>query len=194
MDTVIYALLICSSIIMIGWVVLMIQMMKQGKIQRRRSQLQKSAAQLSKKAKLEADQQMIAAVEKATQQLQNSLQNEVDTIHKTFQANMLNITSQTTEAFNKTLQDLQAAALSEVQSITKNQKDQTVATKNSMAAISKEAKSAILHRLENNATEILLSYLAEVAGDLDYHQQKDYLYKALEANKKAIKKDVEGAL
>jgi len=29
-----------------------------------------------------------------------------------------------------------------------------------------------------------------VAGDLDYQQQKDYLYSSIEANKDAIKKDI----
>jgi hypothetical protein len=40
----------------------------------------------------------------------------------------------------------------------------------------------------------MVSYLAEVAGDLDYYQQKDYLYNSIEANKAAIKKDIENAV
>ena len=71
---------------------------------------------------------------------------------------------------------------------------QSLSTKKSLDEETAKIKSKVIEQVENNIAEVMVSYLAEVAGDLDYYQQKDYLYKALEDNKQAIKKDIENAV
>ncbi len=82
----------------------------------------------------------------------------------------------------------------EVQVLAQASQKQSLSTKKSLDEETAKIKSKVIEQVENNIAEVMVSYLAEVAGDLDYYQQKDYLYKALEDNKQAIKKDIENAV
>ena len=111
-----------------------------------------------------------------------------------FKKGIHEITSKNLKEFNTTLQEINTAMKKEVKVLAEASQKQSLLTKKSLDDETAKIKAKVVEQIDNNIAEIMVSYLAEVAGDLDYYQQKDYLYKALEANKQAIKKDIDNAV
>ena len=156
--------------------------------------VERDNAKGSRKAKLEAQERMAKAVEKQYGSLQKSLQAEAEATGKEFTKGLHEITAKNLADFNATLQQINTSMQKEVQVLAQASQKQSLSTKKSLDEETAKIKSKVIEQVENNIAEVMVSYLAEVAGDLDYYQQKDYLYKALEDNKQAIKKDIENAV
>lgn len=147
-------------------------------------------ALLARQAKIQAQQRFASTLEHEAVKLQKTLQQQAADLDSTFQKQIQDITSKQLKEYEqalgatlqKTLQQLHAAADTGEQE-----------RKNFAQAVAEQKTKALAQAneaVDKHVAEILMSYLAEVAGELDYQQQKNYLYHALEANKEAIKKDI----
>lgn len=194
MNTIIILLVLISVAVLALWGYLIINLAKDKKARRASRKLSEEAGQLSRKAKLEAQERMAKAVEKQYGSLQKSLQAEAEATGKEFKKGLHEITAKNLADFNATLQQINTSMQKEVQVLAQASQKQSLSTKKSLDEETAKIKSKVIEQVENNIAEVMVSYLAEVAGDLDYYQQKDYLYKALEDNKQAIKKDIENAV
>ena len=194
MNTIIILLVLISVAVLALWGYLIINLAKDKKASRASRKLSEEAGQLSRKAKLEAQERMAKAVEKQYGSLQKSLQAEAEATGKEFKKGLHEITAKNLADFNATLQQINTSMQKEVQVLAQASQKQSLSTKKSLDEETAKIKSKVIEQVENNIAEVMVSYLAEVAGDLDYYQQKDYLYKALEDNKQAIKKDIENAV
>lgn len=194
MNTVILVLIVVSIAVLAVWIYLVSNLMKQNKSSRARSKLNAEAASLTRQAKIEAQQLMAKAVEKEYAKLQKSLQADASSVGQDFKKGIHEITSKNLKEFNETLQQINTSMKQEVKVLAEASQKQSLLTKKSLDDETAKIKARVTEQIENNIAEIMVGYLAEVAGDLDYYQQKDYLYSALEANKDAIKKDIENAV
>lgn len=194
MNNIILVLIVIAIAVLAVWIYLISNLVKESKNNRSRKKVSEEAAHLSRQAKLEAQERMTKAVEKEYASLQKSLQTEADSASAEFKKGIHEITSKNLKEFNATLQEINTAMKKEVKVLAEASQKQSLLTKKSLDDETAKIKAKVVEQIDNNIAEIMVSYLAEVAGDLDYYQQKDYLYKALEANKQAIKKDIDNAV
>ena len=194
MNTVIIFLIILAIVIFAMWVYLVIFWMRDTKKSQSTKKIKKEAEHLSRQAKLEAEQQMAKAVEKQHTLLQKSLQSQSDDVEREFKKSIQEVTSKNIMEFGASLEAINASMRDQLKVLAEASQKQTQELQKSLTSEQANIKAKAIAEIDNNIAEIMVSYLAEVAGDLDYYQQKDYLYSALEANKEAIKKDIENAV
>lgn len=194
MNNLILALIVISIVVLVVWAYLVSSWVKQMTSKRASSKLSAEAASFTRQAKAEAQARMAKAVEKEYVNLQKSLQAEANAAGQEFKNGIHEVTAKNLKEFNDSLQEINTAMKKEVKVLAEASQKQSLLTKKTLDEETSKIKSKVIEQVENNIAEIMVGYLAEVAGDLDYYQQKDYLYNALEANKEAIKKDIENAV
>lgn len=194
MNFVIIILLILATAILAMWVYLVIFWMSDTKKNRSSKQIQREASQLSRQAKIEAEQKMAKAVEKQHEQLKKELQAQSEAIGREYNKSLHDVTAQNIKEFGASLQSINTEMKGQLKVLAEASQKQTMQLQKDLQKEQADIKTKAIAEIDNNIAEIMVSYLAEVAGDLDYYQQKDYLYQALEANKEAIKKDIENAV
>jgi len=194
MNLVIIFLFILATVIFGMWIYLVIFWMRDTKQNQSTKQIKKEAEHLSRQAKQEAEQQMAKAVEKQHTLLQKSLQSQSDEVEREFKKSIHEVTSKNIKEFGASLEAINASMRDQLKVLAEASQKQTQELQKSLTSEQANIKAKAIAEIDNNIAEIMVSYLAEVAGDLDYYQQKDYLYSALEANKQAIKKDIENAV
>jgi len=179
---------------LIFWIILITNIMKDSKSKRAKNSTQQELSHLSRQAKLEAQERMTKAVEKEYASLHKSLQAEAESIQKDFKKSIHEVTSKNLRDFNDSRSDINSSMQDQAKILAEASQKQADSTQKQIAEETQKIKAKVIAEVDNNISEIMVSYLAEVAGDLDYYQQKDYLYSAIEANKSAIKKDIENAV
>jgi len=194
MNNIILILIVVAIVILGVWIYLISNLVKENKNSRSRKKADDEASHLSRQAKLEAQERMAKAVEKQYTGLQKTLQTEADSVSAEFKKSLHEITSKNLKDFNETLASINTNMKKEVQVLAQASQKQSSLTKKALDDETDRIKAKVIEQVDSNIAEIMVSYLAEVAGDLDYYQQKDFLYKSLEANKQAIKKDIENAV
>lgn len=194
MNTTIIILIIFSAIMLVVWILLIISLMKDSKSKRAKRSTQQELNRLSRQAKIEAQERMAKAVEKEYTALHNSLQAEAESIQKDFKKSIHEVTSKNLKDFNDTLAQINTSMQQQAKILAEASQKQAESTQKQINDETAKIKAKVIAEVDNNISEIMVSYLAEVAGDLDYYQQKDYLYNSIEANKSAIKKDIDNAV
>lgn len=153
-------------------------------------QQQSNADVASAKAKDEFD----AVLANQTASLEKSLQTNADKISKAFITNLEKITQKQLDEFSKATQSLLKQTVADLQATAKENDAATKSAHNELAALTAQAKADALKKVDTQIAEIMISYMVDVAGSLDYQQQKDYLFAALEAHKAELKKDIEASV
>jgi len=194
MNTTIIILIIFSAIMLVVWMLLVINLFKESKSKRAKRSTQQELNHLSRQAKIEAQERMAKAVEKEYTALHKSLQTEAESIQKDFKKSIHEVTSKNLKDFNDTLAQINTSMQQQAKILAEASQKQAESTQKQINDETAKIKAKVISEVDNNISEIMVSYLAEVAGDLDYYQQKDYLYNSIEANKAAIKKDIENAV
>jgi len=194
MNTTIIILIIFSAIMLVVWMLLVINLFKESKSKRAKRSTQQELNHLSRQAKIEAQERMAKAVEKEYTALHKSLQAEAESIQKDFKKSIHEVTSKNLKDFNDTLAQINTSMQQQAKILAEASQKQAESTQKQINDETAKIKAKVISEVDNNISEIMVSYLAEVAGDLDYYQQKDYLYNSIEANKAAIKKDIENAV
>ena len=194
MNTTIIILIIFSAIMLVVWVALVLNLFKESKSSRARRSTQQELNHLSRQAKIEAQERLAKAVEKEHSALQKSLQSEAESIQKDFKKSIHEVTSKNLKEFNDTLAQINNSMKQQAKVLAEASQKQTESTQKQINEETAKIKAKVIAEVDNNISEIMISYLAEVAGDLDYYQQKDYLYNAIESNKSSIKKDIDNAV
>ncbi|MBI2798380.1 hypothetical protein HYX70_03765 [Candidatus Saccharibacteria bacterium] len=133
-------------------------------------------------------------LDKESAKLEKILQQKAALIDQEFTAKLNKIN-------NKQLKDYEQALSATLQKTLKNLHEAASAAtaanqgyKKSLEEELKKAKANVVEKVDSSAADIMISYLSEVAAEIDYQQQKDYLYKSLEANLPALQKDVQNGL
>jgi hypothetical protein len=179
---------------LVVWMLLVINLFKESKSKRAKRSTQQELNHLSRQAKIEAQERMAKAVEKEYTALHKSLQAEAESIQKDFKKSIHEVTSKNLKDFNDTLAQINTSMQQQAKILAEASQKQAESTQKQINDETAKIKAKVISEVDNNISEIMVSYLAEVAGDLDYYQQKDYLYNSIEANKAAIKKDIENAV
>ncbi len=152
---------------------------------------QKSTAELtSAKAKQEFD----ALLVKQTAGLEKSLQNNADKISKTFISSLEQVTKKQLDEFSSATQTILKQTVADLQATAKENTEATKLAHSELHALTESAKQEVIKKVDTQVAEIMIGYMADIAGNLDYQQQKDYLFSSLEANKDALKKDIEASV
>lgn len=148
-------------------------------------------AVLAKQARVAANERFAALLEKEAASLQKNLQARAASIDKEFTTKLNVLNNKQLKEYEQALSATLQKTLQELHAASQVGDQQRKAFEQTIAEQTTQAKADIIAKVDKNSAEILISYLAEVAGTLDYQQQKDYLFEALEANKTALKKDIE---
>lgn len=147
-------------------------------------------ASMSRQAKAEAQDKLEKAVAKEITALQKTLQAQANVMQVGFTKNLQDITTTQLAEFKKTMDLADSNMKDQAKMIAHQGQQHSKQLQQSLADETAQIKQKVLDNTDEQIAEIMISYLAEVAGDLDYQQQKDYLYSSIEANKDAIKKDI----
>lgn len=151
-------------------------------------------ATLAAKAKAQANERFALTLEREATKLEKTLQQRAQSLDRDFTTKLQALNDQQLKQYEQALAATLQKTLQDLHTAGNTGNAARKAFEESVAADSAKAKAEIIAKLDKGAAEIMLSYLAEVAGELDYQQQKEYLFNALETNKDALKKDIEHGL
>ncbi len=152
---------------------------------------QKDSVELTlAKAKREFD--VIVANQSAS--LEKSLQNNADKISKAFITSLEQVTQKQLSEFSAATQSLLKQTVADLQATAKENDAATKLAHNELNALTAQAKADAIKKVDTQIAEIMIGYMADIAGNIDYQQQKDYLFSSLEAHKDALKKDIEASV
>ncbi len=194
MTSVILILVAAAVVLLILIIVLVVQHFKDMAKSRAITTPRQELTQMSRQARAQAQEKISIATEKEVMALHKLLQAQAQSISSEFSKQLQATTNQQLKAFEAALSDTLMASKAQITEVTKTGAEQAKLAKENLTKQTDFAKTKALESVDNNIADIMISYLAEVAGDLDYQQQKDYLYSAIEANKAAIKKDIENGI
>lgn len=142
----------------------------------------------------QAKQQFDAILAAQTASLEKALQNNADKISKAFVSSLEQVTKKQLEEFSAATQSILKQTVADLQATAKENNTATKQVHNELAALTAKAEAEVIEKINKQAAEIMISYMADVAGNLDYQQQKDYLISSLDAHKDEIKKDIEASI
>ncbi len=126
--------------------------------------------------------------------LERTLQNNADKISKTFVSSLEQVTKKQLDEFSAATGAILKQTVADLQATAKENEAATKQAHSELATLSVKAKADVVEKIDKQAAEIMISYMADVAGNLDYQQQKEYLVSSLEAHKDEIKKDIEASI
>ncbi|MSR68655.1 hypothetical protein EXS66_02615 [Candidatus Saccharibacteria bacterium] len=192
-DTILVILTIISVATFFIFCLLVEQYIKGSRGKRNQSSSQ-DLTNMGRQAKADAQEKIERAVAREITTLQKTLQSQSETIGANFAKNLQSITTQQLEEFKKTMDLADTNMKKQAEMVASQGQQQAKDLQQSLTDEQLKIKQKVLNNTDQQIAEIMISYLAEVAGDLDYQQQKDYLYSSIEANKDAIKKDITNAV
>ncbi len=191
---IILILIVLSVATLVLWIILVYRYLGEIQIQHKTKSTSNNSADMTHQAKLEAQAKMTAAVEKQALALQKALLTQSSAIEADFKKSITTVTTKQLDEFSKTLAMVSSDISQQTKAVVESSQSHSKLVQQSLATDTANTKAKVLKVIDDNIAEIMIGYLAEVAGDLDYYQQKDYLYSAIEANKDAIKKDINNAV
>ncbi|MBA3679305.1 hypothetical protein H0W80_03920 [Candidatus Saccharibacteria bacterium] len=138
-----------------------------------------------------AKEQFNTVLAEQTMSLQKKLLTSADDINKTFIVSLEKITNTQLKEFTAATRVILQKTMTDLQSVASENTEAAQQARVTLATVTTEAKVTAMKKVDSQIAELMISYLVEVAGTLDYQQQKDYLYTALDSHKDELKKDIE---
>jgi len=142
----------------------------------------------------QAKEQFEAVVAQQTEQLQKTLQARAEKIDQAFARSLEQITARQLQTFAKLSDDFTKKTAAELQAVSMANTTAGAQAKTEISALTAQAKAEAIKKIDTQIAELMASYLAEIAPNLDYQDQKAFLFDTLEAHKDELKKDIENGL